>query len=80
MRTFASRVAGIPCLIHVEWVEQVAGSFHHDAPSDLDYTGYTESVWSVRDRRGYPAPWLEKKLTPKDENRIESEVGAHVSQ
>jgi len=33
----------------------------------------------VCDRRGRPAPWLEKKLTSKDERRIEQEIAKHMS-
>lgn len=43
-------------------------------PSDWDYYGYTEMDWFVCDRRGRPAPWLERKLTDNDRQRIEDEI------
>lgn len=69
-----SRVAGIPCIIGVTGYESVKGSYSRNADSDLDYYGYTESNWEVLDRRGRPAPWLAKKMTDKDERRIEDEI------
>lgn len=74
-----SRVAGIPCQIEVVTYERVRGSYSYNAPSDLDYYGYTECEWNVCDQRGRPAPWLERKLTPRDESRIESEIAEYFS-
>lgn len=69
-----SRVAGIPCLIGVLYFDSVRGSYSYHAPSDMDYYGYTESEWEVLDSRGRPAPWLERKLTDGDRQRIEQEI------
>jgi hypothetical protein len=74
-----SRVAGIPCIIGVTHFESVRGSFSYHAASDWDYHGYTESEWVVCDRRGRPAPWLERKLTSKDTSRIESEIAEQLN-
>jgi hypothetical protein len=30
--------------------------------------------WEVRDRRGRPAPWLERKLTEAERKRIDQQV------
>lgn len=72
-----ARVAGIPCLIGVIEFDRVSGSYSYNAPSDLDYHGYTESEWEVLDRRGRPAPWLAKKMTRRDEEQIEEIVSNH---
>ena len=72
-----TRVAGIPCLIGVIEYESTAGSYNYHAASDCDYYGYTESSWTVLDRRGRPATWLAKKLTDKDQNRIDEELTRH---
>jgi hypothetical protein len=69
-----STVAGIPCLIGVTEFSSVSGSYSYNAPSDMDYYGYTESEWVVLDRRGRPAAWLERKLTDAERSRIEQEV------
>ena len=63
-----STVAGIPCIIVVE--EYVEGNPY--AGNDIDYRG--ECSWTVCDRRGRYAPWLERKLTSKDEDRITNEI------
>ena len=74
-----TRVAGIPCIIGVSYYNRVEGSHSYHAASDWDYHGYTEADWDVLDRRGRKAPWLAKKLTAKDESRIESEIGEYLS-
>jgi hypothetical protein len=51
-------------------------SFYRQAPdhgtwdSDLDYHGYVEAEYTICDRRGRPAPWLERKRTPDDDTEI----------
>jgi len=70
-----TRVAGIPCIVGVTHFESVAGDSRAD--SDWDYYGYTEAEFEVLDRRGRPAPWLAKKLTSKDESRIEEEIAEY---
>ncbi len=74
-----TRVAGIPCIIGVSYYNRVEGSHSYHAASDWDYHGYTEADWEVLDRRGRKAPWLAKKLTAKDESRIEAEIGEYLS-
>ena len=74
-----SRVAGIPCIIGVIEYECVKGSYSYHAASDWDYHGYTDTDWEVCDRRGRPAPWLTKKLTNKDESRIEREIDQYMN-
>jgi hypothetical protein len=74
-----SRVAGIPCIIGVTEYECVKGSYSYHAASDWDYRGYTDCAFEVCDRRGRPAPWLERKMTGKDESRIESEISQYFA-
>ena len=69
-----SRIAGIPCLIEITSYDRLEGSFSRNASSDLDYYGWSEIEFEVCDRNGRPAPWLEKKMTDKDYNRICSEI------
>lgn len=73
-----TRVAGIPCLIGVTYFESVRGSYNYHAASDLDYYGYTEVEFEVLDRRGRLAPWLERKLTSKERERIEQEIAENM--
>lgn len=71
MTTIETRIAGIPCLVEAH-ISTVRADCRAD--SDWDYTGYSEVEWSVLDRRGRPAPWLHRKLTSEDEERIEEEL------
>jgi hypothetical protein len=69
-------VAGIPCFARVEsftHVEPWKGNIM-DCPSDMDYYGYTECEWSIVDRKGYDAEWLQKKVTKADEEAIEEAI------
>lgn len=71
-----SRVAGIPCLIGVLTYHKVGhwqGSVY-TCPSSDDWYGYTDIEVEVLDRNGRPAPWLDRKLTADDRDRIEGEV------
>lgn len=76
LATIETRIAGIPCQVGVR-------SFFHQPPhqgspwscdSADDFYGYTDTEWEVLDRRGRKAPWLEKKLTAAERQRIEREV------
>lgn len=58
------RISGIPCLIRVLYAHQQAPD--PGAHSDWDYHGTTDFEFLVCDRRGRPAPWLERKLTQDD--------------
>ena len=69
-----SRVAGIPCLIGViDWEAYVPA--YTSGPPDRCYPSEGGcGSWEVLDRRGRKAPWLERKMTPADERRIEQDV------
>ena len=74
-----TRVAGIPCIIGVTEYECVKGSSSYPAASDWDYHGYTDCDFEVLDRRGRPAPWLERKLTDKITREIEQEIAEYFN-
>lgn len=67
---FNSTVAGIPCIVHID--EYIVGSYSYHAASDIDYYGAVSFV--ILDRKGYEAPWLMKKMSPRDEARIYAEI------
>ena len=69
-----SKISGIPCLIKVTHCHIVPGTFSYHAGSDLDYHGYSDIDFEVCDQHGRPAPWLEKKMTDKDIERICQEI------
>ncbi len=69
-----SRISGTPCRIVVTYWEpyvpaKVSGPPEYCYPAE---GGYGE--WEVRDRRGRPAPWLERKMTEEDRERIDQQV------
>ena len=73
--TFKSTIAGIPCQIEVTSLDVVRGSYSPYADSDLDFYGYVDEFdYNVLDRRGRPAPWLERKLTDADKDRLFDEA------
>jgi hypothetical protein len=71
MNTMETKIAGIPCLIKVGYFNVVKGNSRADNPDD--YYGYTDFEFTVCDRRGRPAPWLEKKMTKQDEADIQEQ-------
>jgi len=68
---FDSRIAGIPCQIEIT----------HYTPAErkivtcttIDPPDPGELEWQVLDRKGYPAAWLEAKMTRDDVWRIDDE-------
>jgi hypothetical protein len=73
------RIQGIPCLVEVDYFAAVKGSFRYDEISDLDYHGYVECEYTVYDRKGYPAKWLEAKITAEDDNAICDAIAEELS-
>lgn len=61
---FDYSIAGIPCRIRVDSYEPIVPATwdHPEEGGDFEFT--------VLDRRGYPAPWLERKVTPSISDKI----------
>ena len=73
LEVIPTRVKGIPAQLGViHFVDQPGDSSCGD--SDWDYYGYTEVEMDLLDRKGYPAAWLEKKLTDDDREELENEA------
>jgi len=70
-----TRVAGIPCQAALTYYSpgvpmRITGSGFGDAdPPEPD-----EIEFDILDRRGRPAPWLERKMTDSDHDRICGEL------
>ena len=76
---FDSQIAGIPCQIEItEYVRSVPSNRNCDPADDPYDPGTLE--WRVLDRKGYPAVWLEAKMTPADMDRIDSECERELAQ
>jgi len=71
---FETTVAGIPC-------QCLVYEYQEELPMRITGTGYGDAdppepaVFTFRllDRRGYPAPWLERKLSMNDHERLKQE-------
>jgi hypothetical protein len=71
---FDSQVAGIPCSILVGRVDIQKGNYSYNAACPEEYHGYQDIEFSVLDRKGYPANWLQAKLSGADIARIEKDI------
>ncbi len=64
--TIETRAAGVPALL-------VVTGFSAGYAPTYDDPGVDPSVeWHLADRRGRPAPWLERKLAPREVAELES--------
>jgi len=69
---FDSTIQGIPCRVIVAgFAEPVPSNRQRDPLDDPHDCG--EFTFSVYDRRGYPAAWLERMMTRNDADRIYQE-------
>jgi hypothetical protein len=69
----ATHIQGIPCRVRVtHYFHQPAMGYWADSPDDC--YGYTEIDFDVLDRRGRPAPWIERKMDDADTRAIEQEI------
>ena len=69
-----TRISGIPCIVKYK----IYGKYKPakiDAPPEFCYEAeYPEIEFTVCDRNGRPAPWLELKMNDEDRQRIEVEI------
>ena len=65
----STRIQGIPCQVKAMYIF-VQKPLGPNCDSDWDCYGYSEVDFEVYDRKGYPADWLQRKMTDKDEERI----------
>ncbi|MEY4074733.1 MAG: hypothetical protein RJA29_2090 [Pseudomonadota bacterium] len=68
-----TRVAGIPAVARVTYSHYTRPNYASWA-SPGDYYGGWTLDWEICDSRGRPAPWLERKLTDAERERIEAEL------
>ena len=80
LATIDASIAGIPCQIGVTHfhVQPPHRGGAHTCESDWDFYGYTEIDFQVLDRKGYPADWLAKKMTDRDNDRINEDITNHM--
>lgn len=78
MTEFNSTCCGIPCIIRVTSWEGYQPAIIRADPGNSHPPEGGEGEWEILDRRGRPAPWLEKKLTDKERSRISEEIFNHM--
>lgn len=74
MPKMESRISGIPCIISYSYTPGEPMRITGTGFGDCDPPEPAEIEFSVHDRRGRPAPWLESKMTESDCERIELEI------
>lgn len=75
---FETRLHGIPCICKItEYYPYVPTHVYGPGMGDADPPEEECILYSILDRNGRPAPWLEKYLTPKDDQRICEEFRQH---
>ena len=74
LKGFESVIAGIPCRIHVTSDGGCIAGRDWGAPEDCFEDECEDPEYDVLDRKGYPAPWLEKKITDEINEEICKEI------
>jgi len=67
-------IAGIPCEVRAVTLFVTKGNYSPQAETPDEYFGARDIEFDVYDRKGYPAAWLEAKMTEEDRWRIEDEL------
>jgi hypothetical protein len=78
MTEFSSTVCGIPCLVRVTGWDAYDPGRASGPPESCYPPEGGEGEWEILDRNGRPAPWLTRKLTDDDRERIDAEVFNHM--
>ncbi len=66
-----ARIDGIPCQVRLAYQPPIHGARERGTGFQLEPDEPEVFVIeAVLDRRGKPAPWLGRKMTPQDEDRI----------
>ena len=68
------RVCGIPAIARVTHYWPGDPGYMSGPPDRCYPPEPAELDWELLDRRGRPAPWLERKLTDAERERIEREL------
>lgn len=66
-----TRISGIPCEVELLSIRGRYAPAKTDAPPEQCYPAeFPEVEFAILDRRGYPADWLEAKMTQAERQRI----------
>lgn len=67
---FSTKVQGIPCRCKVLAYSPGTAAKLEGPPERCEPAEPPEFEYQLLDRTGHPAPWLQKKVTPADEDRL----------
>ena len=67
-------VCGIPCIIGVTDYEGYVPAYISGLPENCYPAEGGYGDYDILDRKGYKAAWLERKVTSRIENEIQSEI------
>jgi len=68
------RVCGIPAIARVLHYRPYEPAYRRGHPDNWEPASPPEIDFEILDRRGRPAPWLDRKLTNEDRARLEREL------
>ena len=72
---FETRIDGIPCICNVtHYSPDKPMRVYGSGWGDCDPPEYEHFEYEILDRKGYKAPWLEKKITPYEQDRLLEEL------
>lgn len=72
---FDTKIAGIPCQCRVShYTPAVPMRVYGPGMGDADAPESADFEYEILDRKGYPAPWLEKKITSRIEDDLFEEI------
>ena len=74
---FDTKVAGIPCQCQVLYYQAGKPAYIEGPPENATEAEPEEFEYEILDRKGRPAMWLQKKITPADDERLLEEF--HVT-
>lgn len=69
-----TKINGIPCTVDYTIRGKYIPAKVNADPDSCYEAEYPEVEFTVCDRNGRPAPWLEAKMTDEDRQRIENEI------
>lgn len=63
---YETRICGIPAIVKISYLG------HHDVGHCL--CSVPDFEYEICDRRGRPAPWLQRKMSQEEVSELESEI------
>lgn len=72
------KICGIPATVRLTRYRRHRGRFSNSCVSPDDYFGWTDIEFTICDRRGNRAVWLENKMNKTDFEVVKEQIHAHM--